>query len=351
MALRLQTGGTARRAPSTTNAQSDALAISAEGPTGPTAARRGNSRRSALANITNFGEYFGALLENVEAEVAQLNVPNYAASVLRISKLAFDHYIKHLAVHKLHLQGHWAIKPHQLEPLVANMTAQIESGKASEWLSEWMNDTKIWVLYLHVYAMTGLGRINVNTIEHINLQKQYPADDTSSRGSNPGLAAQASTSAAAPSLPASPPAAFSDQTVAPPTAKAVPINDNGLDPVGSSGSQPPSSTKDDEQENSEDEYVPVVDGDDDDNANANKDEDGAWSLDEEETRIVNAIKACPEANPLALGSLKARLANVLHHLSIANITLWPHLCKDVLKIMQHLARHKHIYPTGVQKKL
>lgn len=89
-------------------------------------------------------------------------------------------------------------------------------------------------------------------------------------------------------------------------------------------------------------------GDIEDDLSVAADADDA--LDADELEFVKGFKRPPSATPLALDTLKARMDNILRHFaSICKILLPFSLCKDVPRIIRHLARRKGMYPTGKQK--
>lgn len=317
MAPRLRSGGTARRSPDKMQAQATSTSSMAVAPTGPAAERRGNPRRNALTDITNFANFFDATVEEVENDVDRHEKPNYASSVLRTSQYAFDHYIDYLAVRELRRQGHVELNTEQLAPVVVEMKTQIETGRLSDSLSEVINDKKICVSYLHIYAMTGKGKINNDTIEHTNLRKHYAAVETSSRESRSdrtapatGTVASTAGSSAQPLAPA--PALTLDPALPLDPAHVQPRLASGYDLRSShiSGSQRRSLAEEDfdQESNSEDEFVPADKSlaQESDDADDVEEDEEASTLDAQELELVGAIQARPGATPLALNTIKAQ---------------------------------------------
>ncbi|CDW97829.1 hypothetical protein [Sporisorium scitamineum] len=343
MAPRLRSGGTARRSPDKMQAQATSTSSMAVAPTGPAAERRGNPRRNALTDITNFANFFDATVEEVENDVDRHEKPNYASSVLRTSQYAFDHYIDYLAVRELRRQGHVELNTEQLAPVVVEMKTQIETGRLSDSLSEVINDKKICVSYLHIYAMTGKGKINNDTIEHTNLRKHYAAVETSSRESRSdrtapatGTVASTAGSSAQPLAPA--PALTLDPALPLDPAHVQPRLASGYDLRSShiSGSQRRSLAEEDfdQESNSEDEFVPA-------DKSLAQESDDADDVEEDE-----------EASTLDAQELELpRVQDIFRQFSLFNIYFRPNLLKEVMKIMRYLARQKHMYPTSSQKKL
>ncbi|SPC66637.1 uncharacterized protein UHOD_12366 [Ustilago sp. UG-2017b] len=144
---------------------------------------------------------------------------------------------------------------------------------------------------------------------------------------------------------------------------------NSLCSLSESGCLDPALAEEDggQQDDSNDQFVPqdVIEnaeeywqqGDDDDNESvfqaaedANEDEDEDV-LDPEEEQIINNTKPAPPGiTPLALGTLRNKISNILRHLSIAKIFPRPGLRRDVLKLCRYAARRMGLYPTGKLKK-
>lgn len=102
---------------------------------------------------------------------------------------------------------------------------------------------------------------------------------------------------------------------------------------------------------SEDEFVPTADSEDE--SVDQEDDLGAdvgSVLTAEELRIANIIQPRPDTTPLSLNSIKKRLDSIIRHFAIRNLKFEDGFRESVLKIMNHLARHKRLYPTGQRKK-
>ena len=154
----------------------------------------------------------------------------------------------------------------------------------------------------------------------------------------------------------------------PPLPHPLSTSCNSLCSLSESGCLDPALAEEDggQQDDSNDQFVPqaVIEnaeeywqqGDDDDDESvfqaaedANEDED---VLDPEEEQIINNTKPAPPGiTPLALGTLRNKISNILRHLSIAKIFPRPGLRRDVLKLCRYAARRMGLYPTGKLKKV
>lgn len=183
-------------------------------------------------------------------------------------------------------------------------------------------------MYLHIHTMTGKGRINTSTAQHVNLFKQYKNINH--------------TTSPVKSLVCA-------------SMQLEPSSHNNLCLLHASGDQQPfflGGKQEDDWDNDvipnaiNDAYANWEEGNFSNNDPATKEVKGTVQgkapphQDNEETGIIASNRASPGATPLAMNTVIARLHNILCHISLAGVTLQPNVGRDVCKIIHNLGQQR-----------
>ena len=139
-----------------------------------------------LANLARFTDFFETTIDQVKASVDAINVPSFSVECLCKSQLAFEQFVEYLVCHSVQTPPTRDI----LDAAVAAYTKRIKSGELTDTV---LSSTKMWVTYLHIYAMSGKGRINKDTVAHTNLRQQYPDGPSNATGTSNSTASSGLT--------------------------------------------------------------------------------------------------------------------------------------------------------------
>ncbi|KAJ1024128.1 hypothetical protein NDA16_002967 [Ustilago loliicola] len=291
--------------------------------------RQGHNR-NAFDDTLNLLSRIGQSMPQLETAIDKNDVPNFSSAVLASTMRSYKHYLEYVTLRE-HLDTH-SSRPEEEAFAAAKkrMDSAIKDGEKHALL----HNPNIWVLYLHLFALSGHERINEETVAHTNVRAKEV-------GSLPFLR---SINAASPQEEHD-----DEQVDEPPFFGAEQLAE-----LRSAFSMEDCDAEDSIEEeqlrlndDDVDEQLPLADDSGDNSFDRTPDE----PLNESDLKIVEGLPPPPpDSRPLALGTIKSKFEDVLRQLKLFKIHIDKDVRETVLRIIKHLARQRSFYPTGRLRK-
>ncbi len=262
-------------------------------------------------------------LAAMESAVAQHDLPDYCTAILRRSEAAFRHFIDFLAERELQRQESrgqaGATAKKSFESIQKELRLELEAGS----MPEAIRDPHVWIVYLHIYALSGRGRVDEDHVAHTNVRASYPGHRSSTAGSS----------------------RLADVSV------GVQNTPDSIRPIGRlpqlsadlslSSAQMESMRSNFDNEELDDMDMASIDG------------EGSGSAPVLAAADLQMARKLPRpiagSTPLAIGTIKCRFNDIVRHLMILGIKINEETRSNVVRIIEHLGREGY-YPTGQLKK-
>ena len=254
-----------------------------------------NHIKDVLKDTTNILDCLGLTITQLESVVNIHDKPNFSCKVLHATRLAYNHFLGYLTMQELTLQGIEKSTEVEVDTIKHDLEESIKDRQKEDLL----NNQNVWVVYSHVYATSGHGRINTDTIAHqkfcVDPIDNFPAD--------------------------------------------CPADDNEMDSEVLEALAHFSNQESDGNRTWEEDNSDYKDDQEDmlDSSNSH--------LDKEDCVIAGGIPPPPpDACPVALNSIRSRFDHVLCQLQLFQVNVETEVQRSIIRIICHLARDKRFYP-------